>query len=75
MRHTMELPDADSADSGGSGVNGEVPDREVDGHQMLTAIYRPDSKNAWREELQAANEEAEKVRTALIIALVQNRQD
>ncbi|KAK4684960.1 striatin 1/3/4, partial [Tremellales sp. Uapishka_1] len=28
--------------------------------QALTAIYRPDSKAAWREELRAANEMAEK---------------
>ena len=34
------------------------------GNEMLTAIYRPDSKAAWREELQAANEQAEKVRPA-----------
>jgi striatin 1/3/4 len=30
--------------------------------QLLTAIYRPESKAAWREELRAANEKAERVR-------------
>ncbi|TYJ52098.1 hypothetical protein B9479_007306 [Cryptococcus floricola] len=30
--------------------------------QLLTAIYRPESKTAWREELRAANEEAEKAK-------------
>lgn len=29
---------------------------------ILTAIYRPDSKAAWREELRAANAKAEKAR-------------
>lgn len=29
--------------------------------QLLTAIYRPESKNAWRQELQTANERAERV--------------
>ena len=29
--------------------------------QLLTAIYRPESKAAWREELRAANEKAERV--------------
>jgi striatin 1/3/4 len=33
-----------------------------DEHQVLTAIYKPESKAAWREELRAANEVAEKVR-------------
>lgn len=30
-------------------------------NQLLTAIYRPESKAAWREELRAANEKAIKV--------------
>jgi len=29
--------------------------------QLLTAIYRPESKSAWRQELQTANERAEQV--------------
>ena len=33
--------------------------------QILTAIYRPESKAAWREELRTANEKAEKVRASL----------
>ncbi|WVQ77197.1 hypothetical protein IAR50_006880 [Cryptococcus sp. DSM 104548] len=33
-----------------------------DQKQLLTAIYRPESKTAWREELRAANEEAEKAK-------------
>lgn len=37
-------------------------DDESGGSQLLTAIYRPESKAAWREELRAANEKAEKVR-------------
>lgn len=34
-----------------------------DERQVLTAIYKPESKAAWREELRAANEVAEKVCT------------
>lgn len=30
--------------------------------QILTAIYRPESKAAWREELRAANEQAEEAK-------------
>ncbi|WWC70438.1 uncharacterized protein I206_104389 [Kwoniella pini CBS 10737] len=33
-----------------------------EGKQILTAIYRPDSKAAWREELRNANEMAEKAK-------------
>ena len=29
--------------------------------QLLTAIYRPESKSAWRQELQTANDRAERV--------------
>lgn len=47
---TMGLPDEDQPS------NPEDPEK-----QILTAIYRPDSKAAWREELRAANEQAEKV--------------
>ena len=42
-----------------------LPDEELEDNpekQILTAIYRPDSKAAWREELRAANEEAGKSR-------------
>jgi striatin 1/3/4 len=49
------------------GLPDELPseDRPVEDEekQMLTAIYRPDSKAAWREELRAANEKAERVRS------------
>ena len=48
--HTMGLP----AELPQDGQNPE--------NQILTAIYRPESKAAWREELRAANEKAEKVR-------------
>jgi striatin 1/3/4 len=51
----MELPDANDLPES-QGENGEEPEQ-----QLLTAIYRPDSKAAWREELRAANEKAEKV--------------
>ncbi|RSH81536.1 hypothetical protein EHS25_006158 [Saitozyma podzolica] len=40
----------------------EEPTGEDPGKQILTAIYRPDSKAAWREELRAANEQAEKAK-------------
>jgi len=40
-------------------------DDESGGSQLLTAIYRPESKAAWREELRAANEKAEKVRLSM----------
>jgi len=46
---TMNLPDEQSQEN-------EAPEQPI-----LTAIYRPDSKAAWREELRAANEKAEKV--------------
>lgn len=49
----MSLPDTDAPPS---------DDEEDHSKQILTAIYRPDSKAAWREELRAANEMAEKVR-------------
>ena len=42
-------------------------DDEAGGSQLLTAIYRPESKAAWREELRAANEKAEKVRLAILL--------
>jgi len=35
--------------------------------QLLTAIYRPESKNAWRQELQTANEHAERVSRVTIL--------
>jgi striatin 1/3/4 len=34
--------------------------------QLLTAIYRPESKNAWRQELQTANERAERVSRVIL---------
>lgn len=60
---TVNLPEIsttkseDEPQSLGAGKDSDEP-----GKQLLTAIYRPDSKTAWREELKAANEEAEKVR-------------
>ncbi|ORX36899.1 WD40-repeat-containing domain protein [Kockovaella imperatae] len=50
----VALPDANGP-SASSELNGEE-------HQLLTAIYRPESKTAWREELQAANDKAEQAR-------------
>jgi striatin 1/3/4 len=47
--HTKSLPDDDQP------VQGQEP------QQLLTAIYRPESKSAWKEELRAANESAAKV--------------
>ena len=45
----------------------EAPqDGEAGKSQLLTAIYRPESKAAWREELRAANEKAEKVRQSSV---------
>ncbi len=61
---TMGLPDEQRSET-------DDPDKH-----MLTAIYRPDSKAAWREELRAANEQAEKVceevRAMLMIRLEGN---
>jgi striatin 1/3/4 len=34
--------------------------------QLLTAIYRPESKNAWRQKLQTANERAERVSRVIL---------
>jgi striatin 1/3/4 len=58
----MSLPD--ELDDSPSEVEVEeevVPAEEEEEKQMLTAIYRPDSSAAWREELRAANEKAEQV--------------
>jgi len=49
---TMSLPDEQPQ---------EAENAEPAEQQILTAIYRPDSKAAWREELRAANEKAENV--------------
>ncbi|OCF36949.1 hypothetical protein I316_01547 [Kwoniella heveanensis BCC8398] len=65
---TKDLPPSDPEPStapqheniDASGVAGLGVDDQ--GQQILTAIYRPDSKAAWREELRAANEQAEKAR-------------
>ncbi|OWT41713.1 nuclear mRNA splicing protein [Cryptococcus neoformans Bt1] len=60
---TVNLPEIsttkseDEPQSLGAGKDSDEP-----GKQLLTAIYRPDSKTAWREELKAANEEAEKAK-------------
>lgn len=37
---------------------------EEEENQILTAVYRPDSKKGWRAELRAANEQAEKAHQA-----------
>nr|XP_019007091.1 uncharacterized protein I203_00687 [Kwoniella mangroviensis CBS 8507]OCF70552.1 hypothetical protein I203_00687 [Kwoniella mangroviensis CBS 8507] len=44
-----------------SQIDTQVP-QEQGNNQILTAIYRPDSKAAWREELRNANEMAEKAK-------------
>lgn len=49
----QEQPPADEQNQG-----------EEESSQLLTAIYRPGSKAAWREELRAANEEAKRVSRA-----------
>jgi len=59
----LSLPEEiDDTSSQAEGNEGTLPS-EDDGEEkeMLTAIYRPDSSAAWREELRAANEKAEKV--------------
>lgn len=55
--HTVGLPGDDDPPSDSS--NGGEGSEET---QLLTAIYRPESKAAWKEELRAANEKAEKAR-------------
>lgn len=52
--HTKSLPLAESEEEGEMGY----PEQSK---QLLTAIYRPESKSAWRQELQTANERAEQV--------------
>ncbi|WWC93966.1 hypothetical protein V866_000804 [Kwoniella sp. B9012] len=44
-----------------SQIDTQLPSEQGD-NQILTAIYRPDSKAAWREELRNANEMAEKAK-------------
>ena len=53
------------------GLPVELPqDGQIQENQILTAIYRPESKAAWREELRAANEKAEKVRIVILVWLM-----
>ncbi len=42
--------------------------REAHGQELLTAIYKPASKAAWKEALRSANEKAEQVRGAAACA-------
>lgn len=59
---TVGLPDISTAKSEDeSRSSGTEKDSDEPGKQHLTAIYRPESKTAWREELKAANEEVKKV--------------
>ncbi|KIR67115.1 nuclear mRNA splicing protein [Cryptococcus bacillisporus CA1873] len=60
---TVGLPDISTAKSEDeSRSSGAEKDSDEPGKQHLTAIYRPESKTAWREELKAANEEVEKAK-------------
>lgn len=56
-----DLPASGSTDSSPAPA-AHVDETSTEDHQVLTAIYKPESKAAWREELRAANEVAEKVR-------------
>lgn len=58
---TKGLPLDDDADAITDQQSEGVPENQT--NQLLTAIYRPESKAAWREELRAANEKAIKVCT------------
>jgi striatin 1/3/4 len=51
--HTRALPESDEAP-----VDMTYPEQSK---QLLTAIYRPESKSAWRQELKSANDKAEQV--------------
>lgn len=53
---TKGLPDTDTTQSDAA--------HQEHTNQLLTAIYRPESKAAWREELRAANEKAVRVSCA-----------
>lgn len=55
---TKGLPEPDSASTESDTAHQDQT------NQLLTAIYRPESKAAWREELRAANEKAIKVSPA-----------
>ncbi|WWC61639.1 uncharacterized protein I303_104223 [Kwoniella dejecticola CBS 10117] len=69
---TLNLPTDTSTSTSTSGepprpsLNTDLPPEaehtDDHGKQILTAIYRPDSKTAWREELRNANEMAEKAK-------------
>ncbi|ORY21902.1 WD40-repeat-containing domain protein [Naematelia encephala] len=64
-RVVMRLDISDSPPSSPAPRTVGLPDTESTEDaekQILTAIYRPDSKAAWREELRAANEKAERAR-------------
>ncbi|WVW83673.1 hypothetical protein I302_105694 [Kwoniella bestiolae CBS 10118] len=60
---TVNLPEGEQPPQK-SQIDTQVQAGEEQGgnNQILTAIYRPDSKAAWREELRNANEMAEKAK-------------
>lgn len=63
---TVDLPESD--DASGRQEPGQSPSQaqqqqqqQQQPRQVLTAIYKPESKAAWRDQLRAANEAASKV--------------
>lgn len=54
---TVDLPESDDA----SGKQEPGQSQAQQPRQVLTAIYKPESKAAWRDQLRAANEAASKV--------------
>jgi hypothetical protein len=57
--HTSALPEDGEEEMG-------YPEQSK---QLLTAIYRPESKSAWRQELQTANERAEQVSRFIVLGI------
>jgi striatin 1/3/4 len=55
---TKNLPDEFTRQSDSGEEDAAYPEQSK---QLLTAIYRPESKTEWREKLRSANETAERV--------------
>jgi striatin 1/3/4 len=55
---TKNLPDEFTPQSDSGEEDAAYPEQSK---QLLTAIYRPESKTEWREKLRSANETAERV--------------
>lgn len=58
---TVDLPESDGASGKQEPGKAQTQQQQEQPRQVLTAIYKPESKAAWRDQLRAANEAASKV--------------